>query len=87
MPFSFNPITGQLDLVNRNGVISEVSSDPASPAAQDAWVLKTSGGSGGGTLKAFMGMGFPYLTANSGANTYKLSYRTQEGTTVRVTLS
>ncbi len=66
--------------------IPEVASDPGSPAAGDAWVLRTgSGGSGGGEVKAL----FPLiLTANTGGGfTYELSYYTQASTIVRTTLT
>lgn len=66
--------------------IPEVSSDPGSPSAGDAWVLRTgSGGTGGGEVKAL----FPLiLTANSGGSyTYELSYYTEDSTIVRTTLA
>ncbi len=69
--------------------IPQLNADPSSPNAEDLWVLKTGGGSsGGGTLKAFIGLGFPILsTGSGGAATYELSFRTKEGTTIRTTLS
>lgn len=66
--------------------IPEVSTDPVSPNAQDAWVLKSGGTTGGGVITAFIG-GFPLLTAGSGSSTYQFSYYTNEGTIVRTTLS
>lgn len=66
--------------------IPELTSDPGSPAAEDAWVLRSgSGGSGGGVVKAL----FPLiLTVGSGGGfTYQFSYRTAAGTTVRTTLA
>lgn len=43
MPFKFNPITGQLDLVNRRSTgltsIPELTADPVAPSPEDAWVL------------------------------------------------
>ena len=82
----FNPLTGALDLFSE---IPQLTSDPSSPAAHDAWVLKTGGGgAGGGVFKGFLGLGFPYATVGSGGSpTYQLSYRTEEGTTKRVTLT
>lgn len=83
---TFNPITAKLDEVSS---IPELSSDPSTPSAGDAWVLRQgSGGSGGGKLRMFMGLGFPYVSAGSGGSfTYKFSYQTTEGTTKRVTIS
>lgn len=54
----FNPITGNLDLISK---VPEVTSDPVSPKAEDAFVLNTSGA-------------------------YSMSYRTKEGTTIRLSL-
>src|SRR6185369_4261894 len=70
-------------------IIPQYSSDPVSPSAQDAWVLEQgSGGSGGGIYQAVVGMGAPLLSPNTGASfSYRFSYRTQEGTTKRVTLT
>lgn len=68
--------------------IPQYDSDPASPQAQDAWVLRTvSGGAGGGKLQLLFGLGFPVTTTGAQTSTYQLSYRTIEGTTKRVTLS
>ena len=84
----FNPITGQLDQVSK---IPQLDADPASPKAEDAWVLKSGGGggAGGGVIIAPLGLGFVALTPGSGggASTYQFSFRTQEGTTIRVALS
>lgn len=69
--------------------IPELSSDPASPTTNQAWVLRSgSGGTGGGVLQATMGLGFPYLSANTGGSfSYQFSYYTEAGTIVRSTLS
>jgi hypothetical protein len=69
--------------------IPELTSDPASPGVNEAWVLRSgSGGTGGGVLQAITGLGFPYLSPNTGGSfTYEFSYRTIAGTTVRSTLS
>lgn len=69
--------------------IPEYSADPASPNPGDVWVRRTvSGGSGGGEIRSFLGLGFPYLTADTGGTTtYELSFRTEAGTTVRETLT
>ncbi len=92
--YVFNPLLKKkLDLVgdsnNATVTIPQYNSDPASPVQEEVWVLKTGGsGSGGGEIKAFLGLSFPYLSIGSGgAATYQLSYRTKEGTTVRGTLS
>jgi len=70
-------------------VIQQYDTDPASPAMETAWILKSgTGGSGGGEIKAFLGLGFPIIVPNSGGSTtYQFSYRTLEGTTVRATLA
>jgi len=72
-----------------NGYIPQYSTDPVSPQSETAWVLRSLvGATGGGTIRAFLGLGFPYLTVGSGgSNSYQLSYRTLEGTTIRGTLS
>lgn len=80
MPYKYNPLEDDFDLI---GKVPQYSSDPSSPAAEDAWVLLTStGGAGGGTYKGTLGLGFPYLSPSTGgASTYALKYRTKEGTT------
>jgi hypothetical protein len=83
-----NPSTG-----GGNGYIPELTSDPISPQAETAWILRQGAGAsvtGGGTIRAFLGLGFPYLTVGSGGAstyTYQFSYRTLEATTKRVTIS
>jgi hypothetical protein len=59
-----------------NNTIPEVTSDPATPVAGQAWVLKEGTGTPLGLLLAITTAGV----------TYFLSYRTYEGTTVRVQL-
>lgn len=82
---AFNPLSGEFDLIS---AIPQLNADPSSPNPEDAWVLKTGGGSGGGTIKAFLGGGAPLPTVNGGGSpTYQFSFRTIEGTTKRVTLS
>lgn len=83
---AFNPITGNFDLVSH---VPQVLIDPALPAKGDMWVRKTGGVVvGGGMIKAFLGLGFPMLAPGiGGAATYDLSYRTKEGTTIRVAMS
>lgn len=71
------------------GVIPQYASDPASPLAETAWVLRTPG-VGGTTTGVPMGLllALTYAeTAAGGAAAYQLSYRTEEGTTLRTTLS
>lgn len=65
--------------------VPEYSSDPASPAAEDIWVLRSGSVSGGGEAT----FPFPLLftTAGTGSYTYELSYRTAAGTTIRVSMS
>ena len=83
---SFNPLTGNFDIIS---AIPQLAADPSSPNAEDAWVLATiGGGSGGGAIIAPLGLGFMAIAPNTGgSSTYQFSYRTQEGTTKRVTLS
>lgn len=66
--------------------IPEVTTDPVSPTAQQAWVLHTSsGGSGSGSA---LGLLLALTNAGSGgSDTYQFSYYTTEGTTVRATLA
>jgi hypothetical protein len=98
MPYKFNALNGTLDLVSADtagyGKIAEYTTDPTSPTANDVWVLRTDAGhtvTGGGKLRAFMGLGFPYISAGvssgGGSASYQLSYRTQANTTVRAILS
>lgn len=69
--------------------IPELSSDPASPTTNQAWVLRSgSGGTGGGVVQAITGLGFPIMSVNTGGTySYQLSYYTEAGTIVRSTLS
>lgn len=71
------------------GLIPQLSSDPASPTAEKAWVLATLG-SGASTEGMPMGLllSLTYAeTAAGGATTYQLSYRTKQGTTLRASLT
>lgn len=63
--------------------IPQRSSDPSSPDANDTWVLRSSSGGG---IGAPMFRGATQFAAASSA-TYQLSYRTEQGITVRATLS
>lgn len=83
--FVLNPVSGAFDLVFN---VPELSTDPTSPVAGDLWVKKTGGVSGGGEIKAFLGLGFPALSPGAGGTaTYELCYKTVNDGTVKVSLS
>lgn len=89
MAFRFNPLTSELDIVGTGGggtaSIPEYTSDPISPSAEDAWVLRSGGAVGGGSP---IGMLLALTYAGSGGSyTYQFSYYTNEGTIIRNTLS
>lgn len=75
-----------LEKEREKDIIPQLSTDPASPKSQDAWVLATiSGGSGGGTP---VGLLLALTTPSTGgSSSYAFKYRTKEGTTVSVALS
>lgn len=82
----FNPITGSLDLISK---IPELSSDPASPKAEDVWVLRSGQGSGiadGTPIGLLLALTY-YGNVGGAGFTYQLSYRNQSGATVRATIS
>lgn len=83
MAVKFDPILNKL---RQKDIIPQLTSDPASPKAQDAWILAAvSGGTGGGEA---IGLLLALTTADAGgSSSYQFSYRTKEGTTVRATLS
>lgn len=88
MAILFDPILGKLRKQDAaSASIPEVTSDPPSPVAEQAWVLKT--GSGSITAGSLMGiLGLTYANdVPAGELTYQLSYRTKEGTTVRTNLT
>jgi hypothetical protein len=68
--------------------IPQYDTDPASPSAEDAWVLKTPGAPGNpagspiGLLLALTSAG-----SAAGADLYEFSYHTAEGITVRTSLN
>jgi hypothetical protein len=63
--------------------VPQLDADPASPSAEDSWILKTaSGGSPGDAYGMLMG-----ITQAGGSDTYEYSYRTKEATTVRAALA
>jgi len=80
-----------IDRAGGSNAIPELSSDPSSPAAQSAWVLRS--GQGGAGLDGISGtpIGFLLLLTYAGvqgvAYSYQFSYRTTENTTVRAALS
>lgn len=65
--------------------IPQLSADPSSPLAEDAWVLATIGG-GAGVGEA-VGLLLTLTQPGAGGNTYTFKYRTKEGTTVAVALT
>ncbi len=75
-----NPLTGRFDLV---GNIPQLSSDPASPALEDAWVLRTvtPNANTGSPMGLLLSLTYPPDYS------YQFSFRTKEGNTLRTTLS
>lgn len=83
MAVKFNPFTGNFDFAGSGGssgtaVIPEYATDPASPSAGDAWVLRS------GTVQPY---GLLLALTKPAVTTYQFSYRTNAGSTVRATLS
>lgn len=64
--------------------IPELTSDPSSPSAEEVWVLRSGSLSGGGSP---IGLLLALTYSGTGSYTYQLSYYTNEGTTIRTTLS
>ena len=89
---TWNPFTDNLDFTG-NGpgtlTIPEYDSDPLSPVSNQAWVLNTTTGGGGGNVGQPIGLLLALTQAGTGAptTTYQFSYYTTEGTIVRTTLS
>jgi hypothetical protein len=89
MRIVFNPFTNTFDYIKN---IPQVATDPTSPNAEDAWVLKTGSGATGaipdGTPIGLL-LSLTYTDCPSTTTTllYQFSYRTQEGTTIRAALS
>lgn len=83
MPVRFDPL---LNKVRIKDIIPQLDADPSSPKQQEAWVLRTyTPGEGAGEA---IGLLLALTTAGAGSTeTYQLSYRTKEDTTVRVSLS
>ena len=67
--------------------IPEYSSDPSSPVAQQAWVLRSGmpGNPGGVPMGLLLALTYPNIPGIP--YTYQFSYYTNEGTTIRTTLS
>lgn len=81
MPYKYNPLEDDFDTI---GKIPQYDTDPASPQPEDAWILKSSTGSG---ISQF-GLLPIMLSGNTGGSaTYKLKYRTKELTTISVNLT
>lgn len=79
MAVKFDPLLKKL---RTKDIIPELSSDPASPSQQEAWILKTGGlgeGESYGLLLTLTDPGTPV--------TYALKYRTKENTTISVDLT
>lgn len=76
------------DEASSSGTVSipQVSTDPVAPAAQDAWVLKTASGAIADGTPIGLLLALTYKD-NTGSLSYQFSYRTQEGTTKRVTIT
>lgn len=65
--------------------VRELDADPASPTAEDAWVLKQGGGGGEGEPIGLL-LALTY-SSPAVALTYDLSYKTKEGDIVRASLA
>lgn len=79
---------GEINVTVNGGssAIPELTSDPLSPTAQSAWVLKT-GGLVSGKMQTSVGPYSLLLGKSSTPVTYQFSYRTLESTTIRTTLA
>ena len=87
----FNPLVRDyLDLTGSgtgSGTIPQYTSDPVSPTAGQAWILRSGSVSAGGDIMTFIG-GFPLVNPGGGGGyTYQFSYYTNEGTIIRNTLT
>jgi hypothetical protein len=77
-----NPLPSPLQLIN---IIPEVTVDPTSPNAQDAWVLRSGTQVGGGDpIGLLLALTNPGSTAGI---TYQFSYYTTEGNIKRTSLT
>ena len=89
---TWNPFIDNLDFIGSGAgtlTIPEFTTDPASPVANQAWVLNTTTGGGGGNAGQPVGLLLAITQAGTGAPTtvYQFSYYTTEGTIVRTILS
>lgn len=82
--FKLNPITGELDLTY---TIPELSSDPGSPAAADAWVLRSGGSSTNPGDAMGLLLALTYAGGGGGGSSYQFSYKTLSDGIKRVTIS
>lgn len=90
MQIKYDKILGKIreeDTSSGSVSIPQYDADPVSPSAEDAWVRKSTTGGGAGVGEAY-GLLLTLTQPGAGAgSTYEFSYRTQEGTTVRVELA
>jgi len=76
----FNSLSGEIEFLSS---IPQLDNDPASPAVGDAWVWRDTGGGAGSPYGLLLSLTKP---GTVGTN-YRFSYRTIEGTTIRVTMA
>lgn len=80
----FNPFSGKFDYINgAKASIPEYTVDPVSPAPEDAWVLHDGFAVVGSPIGLLLSLTYAVQTSGQ----YRFSYRTLEGTTVRVPLT
>ena len=82
--FTFNPFTEELDAVT---TIPELTSDPLSPKAEDAWVLNSTAGAGGNvgqSIGLLLSLTYP---GSGGIALYQFSYKNKDGSIRRTTLT
>lgn len=85
-PFKYQSSWKTSDYANR---IRQLTPDPASPAKQRVWVLRTPGDGGtteGVPMGLLLALTYPSTLAPTPA-VYELSYRTKQSTTIRTILS
>lgn len=75
------------DQASSSGTVSipQVNTDPVAPAAESAWVLRTTAGAIPDGTPIGLLLALTY-TGNTGSSSYQFSYRTNEGTTIRVAM-
>lgn len=81
---AFNPLPAPFELIS---TIPQLSTDPSSPNAEDAWVLKQGQAAIPDGTPIGLLLALTYTGNQASAVSYQFSYRTQEGTTVRTTLT